>query len=118
MTSVDDLEDGSPLASDLMNAVAAYLGTFGPVAGAGDSISYSAPQFWSARRQAGAFRVAVQAEYSAESAIGIMTLTCWVHDEETPAFQPGSGIRRVTGMVEDPELAHFTDNRAVPEARN
>lgn len=41
---------------------------------------------------------------AAGPAMGTMTLTCWVHDEEAPGFPPGTGLNRVSDLQEDPTL--------------
>lgn len=99
---VEITEESHP---QLMNAVAAALSVGVPVAGSEDRI-HRQPEFWSARRDsaAGAYRVVIVTSYSAGPSEGRMTLSCWVHDDESPAFGPGSGVLRVSDMREDPQL--------------
>eukprot|EP00294_Goniomonas_avonlea_P002540 CAMPEP_0114539158 /NCGR_PEP_ID=MMETSP0114-20121206/90_1 /TAXON_ID=31324 /ORGANISM="Goniomonas sp, Strain m" /LENGTH=104 /DNA_ID=CAMNT_0001723245 /DNA_START=18 /DNA_END=332 /DNA_ORIENTATION=- len=95
------------LQEKLTNAVAAALGCHSTVQDAEDRI-HQDPQFWSARRDdtQNAYRVAVETKYRAGPALGTMTLTCWVHDDESPLFGPNSGVLRVSGLREDPALEH------------
>lgn len=94
------ITEDSKIGGDLMNAVAAAIGTRTPIQGAEDRIHQN-PEFYSARfdNETKAYRVVVETSYSAGPAVGKMTLSCWVHDEESEWIP---GVKRVSDLREDP----------------
>jgi hypothetical protein len=102
-TSEELVEPESETADMLLNAVAAALCTMS-VQFCEDRI-HQHPEFFSARRvpESNAYRVVVMTQYAAGPSMGTMTLSCWVHDEESKSIP---GVNRVSDLKEDPRLAY------------
>lgn len=101
-SSIDIINEESDLGLEVMNAVAAAIGMCLPILGAEDRI-HKHLEFFSARRVSDqeACRVVVETTYAAGPAVGKMTVSCWVHDEESECIPGG---RRVSDLREDPIL--------------